>query len=190
MCNFQLKNSNKFKKINFKKLKFYLKKNIVIDRRTYYLFPASSLGTMHAYSSANSFPPLRTRTLHILRCLWYWSFESYEWFRFEFCFVTNDEQEIIIVEDLDWFMAEKSMAVSLFVNVHIHFSLFNFLAFKTLVNGYIWLKDHKLFSQVMDIFPSEASLSSVEISKLMIVNWNSLRRAIKSVIMALQTDDD
>jgi hypothetical protein len=34
----------------------------VIDWRTYCFFPASSLGTMHAYNSANLSPPLGTRT--------------------------------------------------------------------------------------------------------------------------------
>jgi hypothetical protein len=57
-------------------------------------------------------------------------------------------KSIIIVEDLDWFLIEKSMTVSLFVDVHIHFSLCDFLAFKTLANSYLELKDHKLFSQV------------------------------------------
>jgi hypothetical protein len=54
-------------------------------------------------------------------------------------------KSIIIVGDLDWFLTEKSMAVSLFVDVHIHFSLYDFLAFKTLSTSYLWLKDHKLF---------------------------------------------
>jgi hypothetical protein len=94
------------------------------------------------------------------------------------------------VEDFDWFLTEKSTAVSLFVDIHIHFSLCDFLAFKTLVNGYMGLKDHKLFSQVEDIFQSRASLSLAEISKLMIVNWSSPSRPIKSVIMTLQMDGD
>jgi hypothetical protein len=55
-------------------------------------------------------------------------------------------KSIIVVEDLDQFLTEKSMAVSLFVDVHIHFSLHDFLAFKTLANNYLGLKDHKLFS--------------------------------------------
>jgi hypothetical protein len=61
-------------------------------------------------------------------------------------------KSIIAMEDLDWFLTEKSMAVSLFINVHIHFSLCEFLAFKTLANSYMELKDHKFFSQVDDIF--------------------------------------
>jgi hypothetical protein len=57
---------------------------------------------------------------------------------------------IIVVEDLDWFLTEKSRAVSLFVDVHTHFLLCDFLPFKTLANSYLGLKDHKLFSQVDD----------------------------------------
>jgi chaperone BCS1 len=64
------------------------------------------------------------------------------------------------------------------------------LAFKTLPNNYLGLKDPKLFSQVEGIFQSGASLSSAEISELMIANRNSLSQAIKSVITALQTDDN
>jgi hypothetical protein len=41
---------------------------------------------------------------------------------------------------------DKSTTVSLFVDVHIHFPLCDFLAFKTLVNSYLGLKDHKLLS--------------------------------------------
>jgi chaperone BCS1 len=65
-----------------------------------------------------------------------------------------------------------------------------FLAFKTLANSYLWLKDHKFFSQVNDIFQSRASLSQAKINELMITNRNSSSRAIKSVITAFQTDDD
>jgi len=66
--------------------------------------------------------------------------------------------------------------------------IFNFS--KALANSYLRLKDHKLFSQVEDIFQSGASLSSAEISKLMIANRNSPSRAIKSVITTLQTNGD
>jgi hypothetical protein len=57
-------------------------------------------------------------------------------------------------------------------------------------NSYLGFKDHKLFSQVEDIFKSGVSLSSTEISEQVIVNRNSPSRAIKSVITALQTDSD
>jgi chaperone BCS1 len=94
------------------------------------------------------------------------------------------------MKDLDWFLTEKSTVMTLFVDVHINFPLCDFLAFKTFVNNYLGLKDHKLFSQVKDIFQSGASLSSAEIRELMIVNWNLQSRAIKSIITALQTDGD
>jgi hypothetical protein len=80
--------------------------------------------------------------------------------------------------------------VSLFVDVHIHFPICNFLVFKMLGNSYMRFKDHKLLFQVEDIFQSGASLNSVEINELMIANWNSSSRAIKLVITALQMDGD
>jgi chaperone BCS1 len=80
--------------------------------------------------------------------------------------------------------------VSLFVDVHIHFPFYDFLAFKILANSYLGLKDHKFFSQVNDIFQSGGSLSSVEINELMIANRNSSSQAIKLVITALQIDGD
>jgi hypothetical protein len=74
--------------------------------------------------------------------------------------------------------------------ISIFLSVIFFLTFKTLANNYLGLNDHKLFSQVKDIFQSKASLSSAKISELMIANRNSLSWAIKSVITALQTDGD
>jgi len=73
-------------------------------------------------------------------------------FNMNFILLQTTSKSIIIVEDLDWFLTEKSTAVSLFVDVHIHFPLCDFLAFKTLASNYLGLKDHKLFSQVEDIF--------------------------------------
>jgi hypothetical protein len=107
-----------------------------------------------------------------------------------FILLQTTSKSIIIVEDLDRFLTEKSTPVSLFVDVHIHFHLCDFLAFKTLANSYLRLKDHKLFSQVKDIFQSAGSLSSAKIKELMIANQNSPSRAIKSVITALQTEGD
>jgi hypothetical protein len=97
---------------------------------------------------------------------------------------------IIVVEYLDWFFTNKSTAVNLFIDVYINFSLCDFLAFKTLANSYLWLKDHKLFSQVEDIFQSGVCLNSAEIIELMIANQNSSNRAIKSVITVLQMNKD
>ncbi|PON75461.1 AAA-type ATPase [Parasponia andersonii] len=76
------------------------------------------------------------------------------------------------------------------VDVHIHFPLCDFTAFKNLANSYLGLKEHKLFPQVEEIFQSGSSLSPAEIGELMIANRNSPSRAIKSVITALQTDGD
>jgi hypothetical protein len=76
-----------------------------------------------------------------------------------FVLLQTTSKFIIIVEDLDRFLTEKSTAVSLFVDIHIHFPLCDFLAFKTLANSYLGLNDHNLFSQVKDIFQSRASLS-------------------------------
>ncbi|KAL5136230.1 AAA-ATPase [Glycine soja] len=76
------------------------------------------------------------------------------------------------------------------VDVHIHFPLCDFSAFKTLASSYLGVKEHKLFPQVQEIFQNGASLSPAEIGELMIANRNSPSRAIKSVITALQTDGD
>jgi hypothetical protein len=111
-------------------------------------------------------------------------------FNKNFVLLQTTIKSIIVVKDFDRFIMKKSTAVSLFVDVDIHFHLCDFLAYKTLANSYLGLKDHKLFSQMDDIFQSRASLSMAEISELMIVNRNSLSRAIKSVIMALQTEGD
>ncbi|KAJ0054540.1 hypothetical protein Pint_00636 [Pistacia integerrima] len=138
-------------------------------------------------------------------------------------------KSVILIEDLDRFLANKSTAVSLSgvlnfmdgilnsccleervmvftmngkelidpavlrpgrIDVHIHFPLCDFSAFKTLANSYLGLKDHKLFPQVEEVFQSGASLSPAEIGELMIANRNSPSRALKSVITALQTDGD
>lgn len=138
-------------------------------------------------------------------------------------------KSVIVIEELDRFLADKSTAVSLSgilnfmdgilssccaeekvmvftmngkdlvdqailrpgrIDVHIHFPLCDFSAFKTLAVSYLGVKDHKLFPQVEEIFQNGASLSPAEISELMIANRNSPSRALKSVINALQTDGD
>ncbi|PRQ60533.1 putative ATPase, AAA-type, core, AAA-type ATPase domain-containing protein [Rosa chinensis] len=137
-------------------------------------------------------------------------------------------KSLIVVEDLDRFLSEKSTAVSLSgllnfmdgivsscgeervlvftmngkedvdklvmrpgrVDVHIHFPLCDFSAFKSLANTYLGVKEHKLFPQVEEIFQSGASLSPAEIGEIMISNRSSPSRALKSVISALQTDVD
>ncbi|CAH8387021.1 unnamed protein product [Eruca vesicaria subsp. sativa] len=138
-------------------------------------------------------------------------------------------KSVIVIEDLDRFIASKSTAVSvsgilnftdsiltscagderimLFtmtgkehidpamlrpgrVDVHIHFPLCDFAAFKTLASNYLGVREHKLFPQVEGIFQNGASLSPAEIGELMIANRSSPTRALKYVINALQTDGD
>ncbi|XWS32006.1 hypothetical protein CRYUN_Cryun23aG0123700 [Craigia yunnanensis] len=147
----------------------------------------------------------------------------------KFLLLQSTAKSVIVIEDLDRYLSEKSTAVSLSgilnfmdgilssscgeervmvftmngkdhvdpailrpgrVDVHIHFPLCDFTAFKTLANSYLGLKDHKLFPQVEEIFQNGSSLSPAEIGELMIANRNSPSRALKSVINALQTDGD
>ncbi|XP_009375440.2 AAA-ATPase At2g46620-like [Pyrus x bretschneideri] len=139
------------------------------------------------------------------------------------------KKSVIVIEDLDRYLAEKPAGLSFSgisnfmdgllnsccaeervmvftmnskdhvdpaflrpgrIDVHIHFPLCDFGAFKHLATSYLGVKEHKLFSQVEDIFLSGSSLSPAEIGELMIANRNSPSRAIKSVITALQTDGD
>ncbi|XP_022770627.1 AAA-ATPase At2g46620-like [Durio zibethinus] len=147
----------------------------------------------------------------------------------KFLLLQSTAKSVIVIEDLDRYLSEKSTTVSLSgilnfmdgiscsscanervmvftmngkdhvdpavlrpgrIDVHIHFPLCDFTAFKTLANGYLGLKDHKLFPQVEEIFQNGSSLSPAEIGELMITNRNSPSRALKSVINALQTDGD
>ncbi|GFP93681.1 probable mitochondrial chaperone bcs1 [Phtheirospermum japonicum] len=72
------------------------------------------------------------------------------------------------------------------VDVHIHFPLCDFTAFKNLANSHLGLKDHKLFHQVEEVFQNGAALSPAEIGEIMISNRGSPSRALKTVITALQ----
>ncbi|CAA2965870.1 AAA-ATPase At2g46620-like [Olea europaea subsp. europaea] len=74
------------------------------------------------------------------------------------------------------------------IDVHIHFPLCDFSAFKTLASSHLGLKDHKLFSQVEENFLIGASLSPAEIGEIMISNRSSPSRALKTVISALQSN--
>jgi chaperone BCS1 len=76
------------------------------------------------------------------------------------------------------------------IDVHIHFPLCDFSAFKALASSHLGLKEHKLFPQVEEIFQTGANLSPAEISELMISNRGSPTRALKSVITALQSNSD
>ncbi|XP_065863119.1 AAA-ATPase At2g46620-like [Euphorbia lathyris] len=71
------------------------------------------------------------------------------------------------------------------IDVHIEFKHCNFTGFKSLANSYLGVKEHKLFSQVEEMFES-SSLSPAEIGEIMISNRNSPSRALKSVISAMQ----
>jgi pantothenate kinase len=68
-----------------------------------------------------------------------------------FVLLQMTSKSIIVVEDLNRFLTDKSTGISLFVDFHIHFHLYDFLAFKTLANRYMGFKDHKFFSQVDNI---------------------------------------
>jgi hypothetical protein len=69
------------------------------------------------------------------------NFDSFDVYDIDLSKVMNDSnlnfvllqmtsKSIIDVDDLDQFLTKKSTAVSLFIDVHIHFSLCDFLAFK------------------------------------------------------------
>uniref|UniRef100_A0A7N0RAS3 AAA+ ATPase domain-containing protein n=1 Tax=Kalanchoe fedtschenkoi TaxID=63787 RepID=A0A7N0RAS3_KALFE len=72
------------------------------------------------------------------------------------------------------------------IDVHVSFPLCDFGSFKMLASSYLGVADHKLFGQVEEMFMAGARLSAAEISELMMVNRQSPKRAIKSVIVALQ----
>ncbi|WCJ32449.1 P-loop containing nucleoside triphosphate hydrolases superfamily protein [Euphorbia peplus] len=74
------------------------------------------------------------------------------------------------------------------IDVHIEFKHCNFNGFKTLANTYLGVKEHKLFSQIEEMFES-SSLSPAEIGEIMISNRNSPSRALKSVISAMQSNN-
>ncbi|CAN6461962.1 unnamed protein product [Victoria cruziana] len=73
------------------------------------------------------------------------------------------------------------------LDVHIHFPVCTFPAFKTLACNYLGVKDHKLFTHVEEHLQTGASLTPAEIGEIMIVNRSSPSRALKSVINALQS---
>ncbi|KAF8008379.1 hypothetical protein BT93_K2145 [Corymbia citriodora subsp. variegata] len=73
------------------------------------------------------------------------------------------------------------------IDVHVHFPLCDFSAFKGLASSYLGLKEHKLFPQVEEIFQAGARLSPAHIGEIMIANRSSPTRALKTVIGALQS---
>ncbi|XP_028790735.1 AAA-ATPase At2g46620-like [Neltuma alba] len=72
------------------------------------------------------------------------------------------------------------------IDVHIHFPLCDFSAFRVLASSYLGVKDHKLFPQVQEVFQAGARMSPAEIGEIMISNRSSPSRALKTVITALQ----
>lgn len=73
------------------------------------------------------------------------------------------------------------------VDVHIHFPLCDYGAFKSLASSYLGVKEHKLFPQVEEILQVGPTISPAQIGEIMISNRASPTRAIKSIIGALQT---
>ncbi|KAG9155781.1 hypothetical protein Leryth_004046 [Lithospermum erythrorhizon] len=138
------------------------------------------------------------------------------------------KKSVVVMEDLDRYLAQKSTAVSLSgilnfmdgilsccgeerlmvftmngkdrvdptvlrpgrIDVHIHFPLCDFNAFKTLASSHLGLRDHKLFPQVEEMFQTGASLSPSEIGEIMISNRGSPSRALKTLITALQSEGE
>lgn len=71
------------------------------------------------------------------------------------------------------------------IDVPIHFPLCNFSSFKSLASSYLGLQDHRLFSQVEEVFSTGAALSAAEIGEIMIENRSSPTLALETVITAL-----
>jgi hypothetical protein len=131
---------------------------------------------MHACSSANSSPPLRMRTwlifyplMSMILIFWrLWMISIWILFCYKWWASLSSLWKTWIAF---WRRNQRPWVCSL---IFISIFLCDFLAFKTLANSYLGLKDPKLFSQVKGIFQSGASLCSAEISELMIANRNSL----------------
>ncbi|KAL6847539.1 hypothetical protein ACP4OV_022565 [Aristida adscensionis] len=72
------------------------------------------------------------------------------------------------------------------LDVHVHFTLCDFEAFKALASNYLGLKDHKLYPQVEEGFHGGARLSPAELGEIMLANRASPSRALRTVITKLQ----
>ncbi|GKU87887.1 hypothetical protein SLEP1_g2217 [Rubroshorea leprosula] len=216
-----LKNKVKYDLESFLKAKQYYHRLGRVWKRSYLLFGPSGTGKSSFVAAMANFLSYDVYDLDLSKV----SDDS----DLKFLLLQTSSKSVIVIEDLDRFLIEKSTAASLSgilnfmdgilssccaeervmvftmngkdqvdpailrpgrIDVHIHFPLCDFTAFKTLANSCLGLKDHKLFPQVEEIFQSGASLSPAEISELMIANRNSPSRALKSVISALQTDGD
>ncbi|KAL2921765.1 hypothetical protein RDABS01_013256 [Bienertia sinuspersici] len=77
------------------------------------------------------------------------------------------------------------------VDVHIHFPYCDYNGFKALALSHLGVKEHRLFSQVEDLFLQNGSkLSPAEISEVMISNRMSATKAVKLIIRAMQSEVD
>ncbi|KAJ6328834.1 hypothetical protein OIU77_010507 [Salix suchowensis] len=90
-------------------------------------------------------------------------------------------KSVILIEDLDRFLMDKSTGVSLS-------GVLNFM--DGILNACCADERIMVFTMNEEIFLTGASLSPAEIGELMLANRNSPSRALKSVITALQTDGD
>ncbi|MBA0860710.1 hypothetical protein Goshw_020355 [Gossypium schwendimanii] len=216
-----LKNKVKSDLYSFAKAKQYYHRLGRVWKRSYLLYGPSGTGKSSFIAAMANFLSYDVYDLDLSKV----SDDS----DLKFLLLQTTTKSLVVIEDLDRYLSEKSTAVSLpgilsfmdgilssscgeerimvftmnrkdhvdpailrpgRIDVHIHFPLCNFTAFKTLANSYLGLKDHKLFPQVEEIFQNGASLSPAEIGELMIANRNSPSRALKTVINALQTDGD
>ncbi|XVE77310.1 hypothetical protein DITRI_Ditri13aG0052000 [Diplodiscus trichospermus] len=216
-----LKNKVKSDLDSFLKAKQYYHRLGRVWKRSYLLYGPSGTGKSNFIAAMANFLSYDVYDIDLSRV----SDDS----DLKFLLLQSTTKSVVVIEDLDRYLSEKSTAVSLSgilnfmdgilssscgeekvmvftmnskdhvdsailrpgrIDVHIHFPLCDFKAFKTLANSYLGLKDHKLFPQVEGIFQNGASLSPAEIAELMIANRNSPSRALKSVINALQTEGE
>uniref|UniRef100_A0A1D1XGL4 Putative mitochondrial chaperone bcs1 n=1 Tax=Anthurium amnicola TaxID=1678845 RepID=A0A1D1XGL4_9ARAE len=72
------------------------------------------------------------------------------------------------------------------VDVHVHFPLCDFPAFKAMATSYLGVKDHKLYPQLEEVFQGGARLSHAAVGEIMISHRGSPGRALRTVIGALR----
>ncbi|KAA8533564.1 hypothetical protein F0562_031002 [Nyssa sinensis] len=108
-------------------------------------------------------------------------------------------KSMIVIEDLDRYLSEKSTAVSLSAILNFMDGILSCCGEERVMVFTMNCKDHvdptvlrpgRIDVHVEEIFQTGASLSPAEIGEIMISNRNSPSRALKSVITALQTNGD